>query len=59
MAVGPGGYTDEGVLITPQVKVGDIVVVSPRILEKTDKVDVEGEEMLLLKEGFILGILEA
>ena len=55
IAVGPGGRDDSGKLIPMDVKVGDVV-----LFQKWggSEVKVDGEELLVLKEADIIGIVE-
>lgn len=54
LAVGPGEYQD-GKLVSPRVKVGDKVVFSKYGYED---VNIDGEELFLIKEENILAILK-
>ncbi len=53
--VGPGKTLDNGVLLTPDVKPGDKVLV-PKYIETT--LNVDGEEIAVVKESDLLGVLE-
>lgn len=55
IAVGPGRYDDEGVLIPMQVKEGDRVVFSKY---SPDEIKFEGEEYYILSESSILAIIK-
>lgn len=54
VAVGPGKYSDAGTRLDPEVKAGD------RVLFKkwgATEYKIEGEDLLMLAEGEILGII--
>ena len=55
LAVGPGRTLDNGQLVAPAVKVGDVVLFG-NYVEKTQKVD--GQELLLMKEDNLLAVYE-
>ena len=55
VAIGNGWVLDNGERRELEVKVGDTVIFGSHI-EKTEKVD--GEEVLIMREGNILGIVE-
>ncbi len=55
LAVGPGKATDDGKVRAPDVKVGDKVIFG-QYGGSTVKVD--GEELLILQESEIFGVLE-
>jgi chaperonin GroES len=55
MAVGPGALNDDGKRVTPEVKVGDFVLFGKW---SGTEVKVDGEELLIMKESDIMGILE-
>ncbi len=54
IAVGPGGRDDSGKLIKPDVKKGDRVLFGKW---SGTEVKIEGEEVLIMKETDIMGIL--
>ncbi len=54
IAVGPGKRGDDGKLITPDVKAGDRILFG-KYAGSTVKID--GEEILVLREEDILGVL--
>jgi chaperonin GroES len=54
VAVGPGARDDSGKLITPDVKKGDRVLFGKW---SGTEVKIEGEELLIMKESDIMGIL--
>jgi chaperonin GroES len=56
LAVGPGKRDDAGKVIAPDVKVGDRVLFG-KYAGQTVKVD--GEEILVMREEDIMGVLEA
>ncbi|MDR2788099.1 MAG: co-chaperone GroES [Candidatus Accumulibacter sp.] len=56
LAVGPGKRDDAGKIIVPDVKVGDRVLFG-KYAGQTVKVD--GQEVLVMREEDILGVLEA
>ncbi|MEJ0010221.1 MAG: co-chaperone GroES [Alphaproteobacteria bacterium] len=55
VAVGPGGRDEAGKLIPMDVKVGDIVLFSKW---GGTEVKLDGEELLVLKESDIIGVVE-
>lgn len=55
LAVGPGRTLDNGQLVAPAVKVGDVVLFG-NYVEKTQKID--GQELLLMKEDNLLAVYE-
>jgi len=57
LAVGPGRVSTTGQLQAMTVKVGDIVLFGPYAGNSTAKID--GEEVLMVSESEIFGILEA
>jgi len=57
VAVGPGRVANNGELIAPSVKVGDEVLFGQYAGTNTIKVD--GEELLIMQESEIYGVLEA
>ena len=54
VAVGEGARKDSGELIAPSVKVGDIVLFGKW---SGTEVTLNGEELLIMKEGDIMGII--
>ena len=56
LAVGPGKRDDSGKLITPDVKVGDRVLFG-KYAGQT--VTVDGQELLVMREEDIMGVVEA
>ncbi|RMD61599.1 MAG: co-chaperone GroES [Alphaproteobacteria bacterium] len=55
LAVGPGGRDEEGRLQPMDVKVGDIVLFGKW---SGTEVKIEGEEVVIMKESDILGVIE-
>ena len=55
LAVGPGARDDAGRLIPMEVKVGDIVMFTKW---GGTEVKIEGEDLLVLKESDVIGIVE-
>ena len=55
VAVGEGARKDSGELITPAVKAGDTILFGKW---SGTEVTVDGEEMLMMKESDIMGIIE-
>ena len=55
IAVGPGGRDEAGKLIRPDVKAGDKVLFGKW---SGTEVKLDGEELLIMKESDIMGILE-
>ena len=54
VAVGPGGRDDDGKRIEPDVKAGDTVLFGKW---SGTEVKIDGEELLIMKESDILGIM--
>lgn len=54
VAVGPGARGDDGKLITPDVKVGDRILFGKW---SGTEVKIDGEEMLIMKESDIMGVI--
>ena len=57
VAVGSGRILDNGDVRAIDVKVGDIVVFGQ--YAGNDKIDVDGEELIILSEGDIKAVVEA
>lgn len=57
VAVGTGRVTDDGKTIAMAVKVGDVVVFGKYSGSNTIKID--GEDLLILNESEIYGVIEA
>jgi len=55
LAVGPGGRDEGGRIIPPDVKVGDKVIFGKW---SGTEVTIDGEELLIMKESDIMGVLE-
>ena len=55
IAVGPGALDDNGKRVVPEVKPGDFVLFGKW---SGTEVKVDGEELLIMKESDIMGILE-
>jgi chaperonin GroES len=55
VAVGKGKMTEEGKLLTPDVKAGDRILFGKYA---GSEIKLEGEEHLILREDDILGVLE-
>jgi chaperonin GroES len=55
VAVGKGKVTEEGKLLTPDVKAGDRILFGKYA---GSEVKIEGDEHLILREDDILGVLE-
>ena len=55
VAVGKGKVTEEGKLITPDVKAGDKILFGKY---SGSEVKIDGEEHLILREDDILGVIE-
>jgi chaperonin GroES len=55
IAVGPGALDEHGKRVVPEVKPGDFVLFGKW---SGTEVKVEGEELLIMKESDIMGILE-
>ena len=56
LAVGPGRVTDDGKLQAIEVKVGDTVVFGKYA---GTEVKVEGDDLLIIREDDVLGVLES
>lgn len=54
LAVGSGARDENGALITPDVKVGDRVLFGKW---SGNEVKIDGEELLIMKESDILGVI--
>ena len=54
IAVGPGKRQDNGELIAPDVKAGDLVIFGQY---GGNEVKIDGEEYLILNEGDIFGVI--
>ncbi len=57
VAVGPGRVANNGELIVPSVKAGDQVLFGQYAGSNTIKID--GEELLIMQESEIYGVLES
>jgi chaperonin GroES len=55
LAVGPGARSEKGELVTPDVKAGDRILFGKW---SGTEVKLDGEELLIMKESDIMGILE-
>ena len=55
VAVGPGGRDDDGELIALDVKAGDKILFGKW---SGTEVKIDGEELLIMKESDVLGIIE-
>ncbi|MFZ5792638.1 MAG: co-chaperone GroES [Pseudomonadota bacterium] len=55
IAVGPGARTEDGKLIPLDVKAGDVVLFGKW---SGTEVKIDGEELLIMKESDIMGIIE-
>jgi chaperonin GroES len=55
IAVGPGARDETGKLVPPDVKAGDTVLFGKW---SGTEVKIDGEELLIMKESDILGVLE-
>ena len=55
LAVGPGARDDKGELVTPDVKPGDRILFGKW---SGTEVKLDGEELLIMKESDVMGILE-
>ena len=56
IAVGPGARKDSGELIAPSVKAGDRILFGKW---SGTEVTIDGEELLIMKESDILGVITA
>jgi chaperonin GroES len=55
VAVGPGARNDKGELVIPDVKAGDRILFGKW---SGTEVKIDGEELLIMKESDIMGIIE-
>ena len=55
IAVGEGGRDDGGRIITPDVKVGDTIIFGKW---SGTEIKIDGEELLIMKENDIMGVVE-
>ncbi|HJS86815.1 MAG TPA: co-chaperone GroES [Acetobacteraceae bacterium] len=55
IAVGPGARNEQGQLVPPDVKAGDRVLFGKW---SGTEVRIEGEELLIMKESDIMGVIE-
>ena len=55
IAVGPGALDDNGKRVTPEVKVGDTILFGKW---SGSEVKLDGEELLIMKESDIMGVIE-
>jgi chaperonin GroES len=55
VAVGPGARDDKGELVALDVKVGDIILFGKW---SGTEVKIDGEELLIMKESDIMGVIE-
>jgi len=55
IAVGPGALDDNGKRVTPEVKPGDFILFGKWF---GTEVKIDGEELLIMKESDIMGIVE-
>ncbi|MBS0279291.1 MAG: co-chaperone GroES, partial [Proteobacteria bacterium] len=55
VSVGPGALDENGKRVTPEVKAGDFVLFGKW---SGTEVKVDGEELLIMKESDIMGVLE-
>ena len=56
LAVGPGARNERGELVAPDVKPGDRVLFGKW---SGTEVKIDGEELLIMKESDIMGVIEA
>jgi len=55
IAVGPGGRGDDGKIFKPDVKKGDVILYGKW---SGTEVKIDGDDLLIMKESDIMGILE-
>ena len=55
IAVGPGARNEKGEVVAPEVKAGDRVLFGKW---SGNEVKIDGEELLIMKESDIMGIIE-
>jgi chaperonin GroES len=55
IAVGPGALDDHGKRVAPEVKTGDFVLFGKW---SGSEVKIDGQELLIMKESDIMGVLE-
>ena len=56
VAVGPGARGEDGALIPPDVKAGDLILFGKW---SGTEVKIDGEDLIIMKESDILGVIEA
>jgi chaperonin GroES len=56
IAVGPGARNEQGQIVALDVKVGDRVLFGKW---SGTEIKIDGEELLIMKEGDVMGIIEA
>jgi len=56
VAVGPGARDDAGILVPPDVKVGDRIIFGKW---SGTEVKIDGEDLLIMKESDVMGVVEA
>ena len=55
ISVGPGARDEDGDRVTPDVKAGDVILFGKW---SGTEVKIEGEELLIMKESDIMGVIE-
>ena len=55
VAVGPGARNEKGEIVAPDVKVGDVVLFGKW---SGTEVKIDGQDLLIMKESDIMGVLE-
>jgi chaperonin GroES len=55
VAVGPGARDDAGILVPPDVKVGDRIIFGKW---SGTEVKIDGEDLLIMKESDVMGVVE-
>ncbi len=55
VAVGPGARGDDGKLVKPDVKKGDVILYGKW---SGTEVKIDGDDMLIMKESDIMGIIQ-
>ena len=56
ISVGPGARNDNGSIIAPDVKAGDLILIGKY---SGTEVKIDGEDLLIIKESDVLGVIEA
>jgi|TARA_B110000503_G_scaffold53231_1_gene85628 chaperonin GroES len=55
IAIGPGKVNKKDILIPLEVQVGDMIIFGPH---NGDKIEIDGEEFIILSESDVFGVIE-